>query len=222
MRHLRCAAPAAVTLALCLSSSAAASGGPIVTPAGGAALSAWFKAVLELPVPVNPLGAGDPCLRLGPNGKLLVAVSFPDAPGNCTAEVGTVVMTGANHFCSTFSFDRGTDFYAESRREQRQCARTVSTETAVLVSVDGAPFVNLTQPRFSVYTPQLTIHLPADNMIGINPETATITGFGWHAKIHNLRVGRHHYTTKIQRDGTWTAYEHEIKVVPRRHPHGSD
>src|SRR3954463_5206825 len=160
MRHLRWAAPAAVTLALCSSASAAAGGAPVITPSGGSELSAWFEAVLELPVAINPVGAGDRCLRLGPNGKLLVAVSFPEAPANCTAEVGTVVNTGADHFCSTFSIDRGTDFYAEDRRDQRECARRVSTETAVLVSVDGAPAVELIQPRFSVYTPQLTIHLP--------------------------------------------------------------
>jgi hypothetical protein len=222
MRHLRWAAPAAIALALCSSSSAAAGGAPVITPSSGQELAEWFETVLELPTPLNPVREGDPCARLGPNGKVLVAVSFPDAPAHCTAEVGTVVNTGADHFCSTFSIDRGSDFYAEDRQDQRECARRVSTETAVLVSVDGARAVDLVQPRFGVYTPLLTIHLPADNVFEIEPETATITGFGWHANIRNLSVGRHHYTTTIQRDGNWTVYEHEINIVPRRHPHEDD
>jgi hypothetical protein len=222
MRHPRWAVPAAVTLALCSSSSAAAGGAPVVTPSSGHELAEWFKTVLELPTPVNPVGAGDPCARLGPNGKLLIAVSFPDAPANCTAEFGTIVNTGTDHFCSTFSFDRDSKFYAEDKRDQRECARRVSTETAVLVSVDGAPGVDLTQPQFSAYTPQLTIRLPADNIFGINPETATITGFGWHASIHGLSVGRHHFTTMVQKDEEWSVYQHEINIVPRRHPHERD
>jgi hypothetical protein len=131
MRHLRWAVPAALALALCAPFPAAADdrhggSGAIVAPSGSAALAEWFKTFVELPAPVNPLwGNGDdPCVRMGPRGNVLVAITFGEVV-TCTAEVGTVVNTGSGHFCSTFD-PRDSPFYAVLPLAQRRCARAVS------------------------------------------------------------------------------------------------
>ena len=66
------------------------------------------KTFVELPTPVNPLyGEGqDPCVWIAP--QMLVATTFGEEV-TCTAELGTVVNTGAMHFCSPFEKDYFAD-----------------------------------------------------------------------------------------------------------------
>jgi hypothetical protein len=221
MRHLRWALAGAVILALCASSPAAAGdsshgGDPIVAPSGGGELADWFKTFVELPTPVNPLwGSGaDPCVRLGPQGKTLVALTFGGVPVTCTAELGTVVNTGGGHFCSTFD-PPDSEFYAVGAREQRRCARDVSRETGLRLSVDGGPWVDLFQPQFTAYTPPTAVRLPVDNVWGVPAQTGTITGYGWHANIRNLRVGRHVWTVEADFEGNTYVFPHVVNIVPR-------
>jgi hypothetical protein len=222
MRHLRWAVPVALVLALCTSLPAAAhdrhgGGGAIIAPSGAGELADWFKTFIELPTPANPLlGDGeDPCVRLGPRGKVLVAITFGQVV-TCTAELGTVVNTGAGHFCSTFD-PPDSPFYAVGPREQRRCARAVSHETGMRVSVDGGPWVDLFQPQFTAYTPPTIVRLPVDNAFGVPAQKGIITGYGWHANIRNLRVGRHVYTTEVDVDGATHAFHHVVNIVPRTH-----
>ncbi len=152
MRHLRRAVLAAVVVAIFAAPAAAAhhphaGGGTVVTPAGPHVLAEWYETFLEIPAAINPrFGTGDdPCVRFGPGGKLLVAISFGEV--TCTAELGTVLTTGAGHFCSTFD-PPDSPFYAVGRHEQRRCARAVTGETGVRVIVDGHA-VDLLRPRFA-------------------------------------------------------------------------
>ncbi len=219
MRHLRCAL-LAVVVALSAPSAAAArdpeaGGGAVVAPSNGHELAEWFKTFIELPAPVNPLwGFGqDPCVRLGPAGKVLVAISYGEV--TCTAELGTVLNTGFGHFCSTFD-PPDSPFYALGKKAQHRCAREVSPETGMRVTVDGGQTVDLFQPQFTAYTPQTTVQLPVDNVFGVPAQTATITGYGWHANIRNLRVGQHLITTEIDVFGSTFRFDHFINIVPRR------
>jgi hypothetical protein len=214
MRHLRWAVPAALVLALCTSVPASANDRPIVTPSSAGELADWFKFFNELPAPANPLwGYGeDPCVRLGPGGKTLVAITFGDVV-TCTAELGTVVDTGSGHFCSTFD-PIDSPFYAVAPKEQRLCARANSPETGMRLSVDHGPWIDLMQPQFTATTPPTTVHLPVDNIWGIAPRSGTITGYGWHAIIRNLRVGRHVWTAEIDVDGATHVFQHVVNIVP--------
>src|SRR3954453_9131582 len=123
MRHLRWTLAAAVALALCASSPAPAhpphGGGAVITPSNSHEMTEWYKTMIELPVPVNPLlGWGDdPCVRMGAHDRILVAISFGDV--SCTAEVGTVVTTGGGHFCDDFE---PPPWFAEGWRAQLRCA----------------------------------------------------------------------------------------------------
>ena len=224
MRHPCYALLAVLVVALCASPAAAADGphadsGAIVTPSNGHELALWHKTFLEMPAAVNPLwGTGDdPCVRFGPGGKLLSAiVGVPFGEVTCTAELGTVLTTGAGHFCSTFDFDLDSDFYAVGRREQRICAQAVSPETGVRVTVDGHT-VDIFRPQFTIFSPQTTVQLPADNVFQDVAQTATITAYGWHANVRNLRLGRHLITTEIDVYGETLPFHHYIDIVPRGH-----
>jgi hypothetical protein len=117
---------AAVVVALSASSSTAAQdprprGGAVVVPSNGIVLADWYKTLLELPPDVNPLwGTGeDPCVRFGPHGKLPSAISLGEV--TCTAELGTVLDTGASHFCSdsTLPTARSTPLVSESNAGAR-------------------------------------------------------------------------------------------------------
>lgn len=219
MRHLRCVPLAVLAVALCASPVAAAhdphaGGRAVVTPVSGHQIAQWHKTFLEMPAAINPRwGTGDdPCVRFGPGGKLLSAISFGEV--TCTAELGTVVTTGAGHFCSTFDFDFDTEFYAVGRHEQRRCARAVSRETGVRVTVDDHT-VDLFRRRFASFSPQTTVQLPADNVFQPVAQTATITAFAWSANVRNLRVGRHLITTEVDLDGETHRFDHIIIIVPR-------
>jgi len=216
MRRHRCALLAAAA-ALIACSPAAAGGSPasdraVVTPSSGHAMAEWHKTLLEMPAAVNPLwGTGeDPCVELGPRGNLLSAISFGEV--TCTAELGTVLTTGWSHFCS--SFEEGTEFHAIGRQEQRACARDVSrAETAVSVTVDGHT-VDLFTPRFTSFSPQTSVRLPADNVFGVPEQTATVTAYGWRANVRNLGVGRHLITTTVVVDGDTYPFDHVIDITP--------
>jgi hypothetical protein len=221
MRHLRWAPLAVLAIALCASPAAAAhdrhGGSAVVTPSSPHQLAQWHKTFLEIPAAVNPRfgTGGDPCVRFGPGGKLLSAIAGEDRTVTCTAERGTVMTTGAGHFCSTFD-PPDSEFYAVSRREQRTCARAVSPETGVRVIVDGHT-VDIFRPKFTIFSPQTTVQLPADNAFGAAAQTATITAYGWHANVRNLGVGRHLITTEIDVYGETLAFDHIINIVPRGH-----
>ena len=218
MRHLRCLLLAVLVVALCASPAVAthdprADSGAVVAPSNGHELGQWYKTMLEIPAAVNPLwGTGeDPCVRFGPGGKLLVAISFGEV--TCTAELGTVLHTGWGHFCSTFEApDSG--FYAVGRRAQRSCAQAVSQETGLRVTVDGHT-VDIFRPQFTFFSPLTTVQLPADNVFGAEAQAATVSAYGWHANVRDLRVGRHVITTEIDVDGETFPFDHVINIVPR-------
>jgi hypothetical protein len=221
MRHLRCVLLAAVVVALSASSAAAAhhphaGGGAVVTPAGPHVLAQWYKTFLEMPEAVNPVwGSGeDPCVRFGPGGKLLAAISFGEV--SCTAELGTVLTTGVAHFCSTFD-DPTSPFFAVSKKDQRRCARAVSTwETAVSVTVDDGQTVDIFQRPYAALSPQTAVQLPVGAVFGEEAQAATITAYGWMANVRSLGVGTHLITTEVsfQDGGTFRA-DHFITIVPR-------
>jgi hypothetical protein len=207
------AVPIVVALAIAAPASADAprSGAAVVTPASGHVAAEWHKTLLEMPAAVNPLwGTGEnPCVRFGPRGKLLSAISFGEV--SCTAELGTVLTTGWSHFCS--SFEVGTEFFAVGRQEQRACARAVSTETGVSVTVDGHT-VDIFTPQFTSFSPQTTVQLPADNVFGVPGQTATVTAYGWRANVRNLSIGRHLITITVAVDGETFAFHHVIDITP--------
>ena len=125
MRHLRWALLATAVLAYPAPALAGGGGGrPVVAPSSSHDLAETLETFLELPAPVNPLyGYGtDPCVKVGRD--TLVAITYGEEV-TCTAELGTVVRTGAMHFCSPWE---GDPWYATNPRDGRKCARAASPE----------------------------------------------------------------------------------------------
>lgn len=213
MRNLRWALLATAVLAYPAPALAGGGGGrPVVAPSSSQDLAETLETFLELPAPVNPrYGYGtDPCVKVGPD--TLVAITFGEEV-TCTAELGTVVRTGAMHFCSPWE---GDPWYATNPRDGRRCARAASPEVGLTVSVDGAPPVDLFQPQYTAHTPPVQVSLPADNVFGLPPQRGAAYGFGWHGNIRNLGLGRHTYVTTVQVDGRTIPFPHVIHIVPRR------
>ena len=211
MQHLRWALVAAVLFALPASASAAGGGRPIVTPSSSHDLSQKLKRFTELPAPINPLyGTGsDPCVMI--DDTTLVAITYGEEV-TCTAELGTIVSTGHMHFCSTLEPE---PWYADNLKDGRACALAASPETGSWVSVDGGPSVDLFRPQFTNYSPPTKVRLPVDNVFGLPPQTGTVYGYGWHANIRNLGLGRHTYLTTVEFEGELLAFPHVIHIVPR-------
>ena len=213
MRHLRWALLATVLLAFPASASASAGGGgqPFVAPSSSHDLTQKLKTFVELPTPVNPLyGEGqDPCVWIAPD--MLVAITFGEEV-TCTAELGTVVNTGAMHFCSPFE---GEPWFADNPKDGRACARAASPETGLWVSLDGAPRVDIFRPQYTAHTPPTEVRLPVGNVFGLPPQRGPVYGYGWHANLRNLGVGRHTYVTTVEFEGREMPFPHVINIVPR-------
>jgi hypothetical protein len=54
----------------------------------------------------------------------------------------------------------------------------------------GEP-VNTRAPRFAVVSPQMTVDLPPDNILGVPPQTATFVAAGWAMTLRRLLPGEH-------------------------------
>ena len=208
----------AVTLALSAVPVAAADstqrdGRAVVVPGSGELFSQWFTTFFEMPAAESPFyDNGDPCVRFARNDKVLSAFAGEDGTVTCTAERGTVLFTGWEHFCGTFD---QPPFYAVGRAEQRVCALAASQSvTTLTLTVDGT-VIDILKPRFAVFSPQTTVNLPVDNVVGIDPGRHTLTSYGWGAVVRNLRVGRHVITLDVV-DGDFSgSFEHIINIVPR-------
>ena len=213
---------AALALALLAAPAAAAKdshedGKAVVVPASGAINGEWYETLFALPTAVNPLaGNADPCVRLGHEGMVLSALA-PGGTVTCTAERGTALFTGSDHFCSTFDApDSG--FYAVGRAAQRACAMPLGQAmTALSITVDDAEPVDIFTPRFAAFTPLTTVRMPVGNLFDVAPQTATLTSYGWLALVRNLRVGRHVIVVDVEEGGFSGSYEHVIDIVPREH-----
>src|SRR3712207_6452646 len=157
----------------------------------GDLLGALWETVLETPTPTNPLGGGDPCVDL--DGVVAPFQSGSD-PLTCTVEAETEIFVAAVTVeCSTAE---APPFSGRDEAELRSCARRLDVFTTLTVTLDGEP-VALTP----VTTPLLRVDLPADNVLGVEAQSALSVGHGWVALLHPLPPGEH--VIRIQ--GTRTA-----------------
>ena len=139
---------AAVTLCLVAPSASAA-------PTNlGKSLGNLWTTVLETPTPDNPFGGGGPrCFVLGGN----IVAPFGGGSFTCTVKAGTRIFIAAwTTECSTFEGNGTTE------AELRACAVAADAAVKATVTINGEPV-----PLCSVETGLLTIHLPQDNIFGL-------------------------------------------------------
>jgi hypothetical protein len=123
------------------------------TSLGGTLGDLWTTA-LETPTPDNPFGGGGPqCFVLEGN----IVAPFGGGSFTCTVKAGTRIFIAAwTTECSTFEGNGTTE------AELRACAVGADEGVKATVTINGEPV-----PLSSVETGLLTIHLPQDNIFGL-------------------------------------------------------
>jgi hypothetical protein len=123
------------------------------TSLGGTLGDLWTTA-LETPTPDNPFGGGGPqCFVLGGN----IVAPFGGGSFTCTVKAGTRIFIAAwTTECSTFEGNGTTE------AELRACAVAADAGVKATVTINSEPV-----PLSSVETGLLTIHLPQDNIFGL-------------------------------------------------------
>ena len=120
----------------------------------GGTLGDLWTTVLETPTPDNPFGGGGPqCFVLGGN----IVAPFGGGSFTCTVKAGTRIFIAAwTTECSTFEGNGTTE------AALRACAVAADAGVKATVTINGEPV-----PLSSVETGLLTIHLPQDNIFGL-------------------------------------------------------
>jgi hypothetical protein len=236
MRQLRRTLLTAAALALCAAPIALAAaprdqaghGGGHVRPAkrvdgttGSRLLAQWFSQLLALPMAQNPLaGNGQPCLRLGPGGRVLSPVNGgPRTTVRCNVEARRpVFLVTTDVECSTAE---EAPFHAVGAANQRRCAikqlrGIVPQVPSIKVTVDHGPTVQIRRRAFVIRSRQGRTVFP-DTAI-FEPSTggpATFAGAAWAAQVRGFRPGPH--TIRVDytfSSGPFTA-TFLLNVVPR-------
>jgi hypothetical protein len=147
--------------------------------------------VAELTTPAADWGG---CAPLGRGGRVLLPLPGPDMTARCTATTDQRVLLAHGAECSDVE---PPPFFGVTEREQRACAWLDSQNVEALnVTVDGGEPIDIRRPPFAAFSRQLTVQLPAGNILGVAPQPATFTAFQWAAVTRELRPG--HHTITIQ------------------------
>jgi hypothetical protein len=218
MKHLRPIVLGLVALALCATpvalAQAAQPGGASLTPvhrAGGLSGSELFGEGWA--VTMDPAVFGT-CISLGPKGKVIAPIASFDLEVSCTIKPGTPLYIFFGTECSDVE---EPPFFGADAESQRECALAFNEAffVAASLSVDGGEPVNTMAPRFAVVSPQMTVDLPPDNILGVPPQTATFVAAGWALMVRGLRPGEHTIEGPVtDADGITTVAVLTIDVVP--------
>jgi hypothetical protein len=124
----------------------------------GGTLGDLWTTTLETPTPQNPFGSGgSQCFVLGGN----IVAPFGGGSFTCTVKTGTRIFIAAwTTECSTFAGDCGGP--GSNEAQLRAAAEAADAGITATVTINGQPI-----PLSSVETGLLTIHLPQDNIFGL-------------------------------------------------------
>jgi hypothetical protein len=197
-----------ISLALALCAGPAAVAQPhaaaVVTPSPRNLVGEAWAQLYALPAAENPLlGNGDPCLTLSPNAVEVIS-------GNhCTLESGTAPLVGLGSAWSNVE-----DPFPADEAAQRAVALAADRSISeVHVTVDDGPSIDIRTPRFELFSPQRTVSLPDGNILGVPPQTVTLTAHGWFACVRSLRPGPHAIVVDVVRDGERLSFAHSVTVT---------
>ena len=215
MRHLRLTVLVALAVALCVAPVAGTHdpdkdrGGAVIAPAKAKWLGEFWAQIYSLPVAENPFAGHGRCLTVG--HKVVQAAGAP-----CTIERGSAFTLGFGTAWSNVE-----DPFPQTRVEQLALALAADKQVVgMTVTVDGGHPVEIRTRRFELFSPQRTVLLPADNILGLEgPQTITLSAHGWGAVVRKLSVGEHTIVGDTRfADGEPLIVEHIVTVVPK-HDH---
>jgi hypothetical protein len=156
----------------------------------GRTLGELWETVLATPSPQNPWVGGTRCVDLG--GATVSPFPPPNTPSlTCTVKAGTRIFVVAySSECSTIE---GAPYFGSNEAELRECARAADAGfTALTVTVDGQPV-----PVVETETRLLRMHIPADNIVGVDAQKALSVGHGWVSLLAPLATGTHQISIGI-------------------------
>lgn len=139
------------------------------------------------------------CQALGTGRTVLSPVIGADDTATCAATPGTPVFLRFGTFCDDVE---PPPFFGADEAAQRACA--VAADQAVValrITVDGAPAVDIHRPRYELISPQRVVNLPADNFVGVPPQTMAFVAHAWGALVRGLRPGLHTISFEIVTTG---------------------
>jgi hypothetical protein len=226
VRHALLLVFAVLAAALCTAPVAAAhppqqkSGGVVIAPIDRIGGQTGEELLAESWARILTVSGEDPylggCAPLGQTGKLVEPVPGPESTAACAVRPGTKIAIWPGSECSNVE---EPPFFGLDEAQQRACAIAFDQALqSILVSVDGAPPVDIRQPRYELVTPQRTVQLPPDNVLGVEPQPATFVAHAWATVVRHLTPGRHTITVEIigppEISGTTTI---TVDVVPCGH-----
>jgi hypothetical protein len=226
MKHLRYVVLAVVAVALCASPVAVAHphkhGGAVVKPAHKVAGLSGDELLGEswvqlLSIPADTLAGS--CIPV--THKVVSPKPDPDLNATCTVKKGTSLFIPVGSNCSDVE---PPPFFGADEAAQRECAIAADEFfVAISIAVDGGEPVDIRNPRFELISPQRTVVLPEDNILGVPPGPATFVAHGWAALVKKLRPGEHTITVVVtDSEGVTTTGTVFVDVVRRGHHHGDD
>jgi hypothetical protein len=133
--------------------------------------------------------------------------------GPCTVTEGTAIPIGFGSAWSNLE-----DPFPPDEAAQRAVALAADQGLSeIQITVDHDDPVNTRRRRFEIFSPQRTVQLPEDNILGV-PVPAypvTLTAHAWSALVRNLPPGHHTIVAEVVWDGDAFAVTFVIDVVPR-------
>ncbi|MEO8689104.1 MAG: hypothetical protein ABI611_12920 [Solirubrobacteraceae bacterium] len=132
---------------------------------------------------------------------------------HCTIKRGTAALVGLGS-----AWSNAEDPFPADEAAQRATALAADQViTEIQVTVDDSPPVEIRTPPFELFSPQRTVLLPAENILGVPPQIVTLTAHGWFALVRNLQPGLHTILVKVLRAGDRLTFPHFITVTRRGH-----
>ena len=224
MKHLRWMSLLAMALVVCFAPAAGAKppAGPVIAPvhsAGGLSGGELLGQGWALEFESAPGSFVGECIPLGNKGTVVFPLADENLTSFCTVKPGTSVMIAPGSECSDVE---EPPFFGADAAAQRACALKFDEEffLSAIMSVDGGKAVELLKPRFELFSPQMTVDLPLDNVFGVPAQTVTFVAHGWGAIVRGLNPGEHTITLDVATsDGLDSTAVLTIDVVPRGHAH---
>jgi hypothetical protein len=94
------------------------------------------------------------------------------------------------------------------------CARYAGRYIKALsITVDGGETITIREPRFEITSPQGTVEVPANNILGVPPQTVSFSAFAWGVLVSKLDRGQHITKLHVVGPGSDVTYTTIIDVA---------
>ena len=221
MRRLRHLVLVAVAVMLWVAPEAAGqaprdSGAPALVPAdtvagltaGELLRDSWMQ-LFSVPLAENPFNGHCQPLAHG-RAPTPIALGLPASiPITCTIKQGASVFLRFGSVCTDVEKPR---YLTEAA--QIECALASNRHiTAIDIAFDDGEPVDIRRPEFQIVSPQGTVALPANNVVGVPAQTATFTAVAWGALLSGLDRGSHSTTFHVAGTGFDVTYTTFITVM---------